>query len=113
MSHNNEDEEEEELSPEKQRRYDELMDKTKDLMAEAVDIVSSDKEKEVFENKFKELLKDKKIPWLYTNLKTFSAGLEFGLHISQHQGMTAHTMMHLQRIIQNMEKDIKKRTPKI
>ncbi len=107
------EEDKDELSPEKQRRYDELMGKTKDLMAEAVDIIASDEEKEMFENKFKELLKDRKIPWLYTNIKTFCSGLEFGLHISQNSDMMSHTVMHLQRIVKNMEKDITKRTPKI
>lgn len=115
MAHDEDNEEEREhLTPEQRAKLDDLKERTKAIMSEAVEITATEEEKEMFETKFKELFKSKGIPWMFNNLKIFNEAMEFGQHIAQGPtDMQVRTLMHLQRIIQRMDKDIKKRTPKI
>lgn len=101
------------LSPEKEAKLKAITNKTKDLMSEALELTATDEELEEYEKKFKETFKKQGIPWIYSNLKTFSAGIDFGVFISSKLEFQATTQMHLNRIMRKMEKHIKSQTDKM
>lgn len=101
------EEEVEETTPERKAAIKELKQRSRELGIDASEILSSDEEKQEYQDRFEKLFKHQGLTFTIGNLKAFQAGFEFGIFMANEKSQAMESIMHLERIRRNAENKLK------